>query len=100
MAKYSFKTGSRHVTCSSHLAIEFASHRCDRVFSSKFPRNKPKLPPWKYYGDSLYYKLNCKLKESRLTKRDIHGDLGRSYFNEDHFHEFYDRRRRNSGKYF
>jgi len=51
------------------LAIEFESHRCDLVHDSKFPRTRTDKTPWKFYRDSAYYRVNCKLPKSKLSRK-------------------------------
>ena len=49
--------------------MEFESHRCDEVHDSKFPRTRTQTIPWKFYRDSVYYRLNCKLPPSTNKRK-------------------------------
>ena len=49
--------------------MEFESHRCDEVHDSKFPRTRAQTIPWKFYRDSVYYRLHCKLPPSSNARK-------------------------------
>eukprot|EP00111_Clytia_hemisphaerica_P018504 TCONS_00054759-protein len=51
------------------LAIEFETHRCDKVHDAKFPRSRTNTIPWTFYRDSAYVRINCGLQTSSNSRK-------------------------------